>query len=172
MRPGDGAAKIGDRGDHRRPILGRRVIARPIIAAWMETKTLGSAQVSDAAFAQIGLRWSAGNRPRHCEQPPRRFRRSRWSWRPRQAPFRFWLRSRQAEKTPGLNGDVAKVGKPATFPDHVEQIAMIAHGGIGPFPRRALAGFSALQPHEHRAARRVSHIADQPIISLASTVGR
>ena len=45
------------------------------------------------------------------------------------ALFRFWLRSWQAEKTPGLNGDVAKVGKPATFPDHVEKIAMI--------PRRA-----------------------------------
>jgi hypothetical protein len=97
----------------------------------METKTLGSAQIRDAAFAQIGLSDSAHDRTRHGEQPPRRFRRSRWSWRPRQAPFGFWLRSWQAEKTPGLNGDVAKVGKPATFPDHVEKIAMIPRRAIG-----------------------------------------
>ena len=35
-----------------------------------------------------------------------------------------------------------------------------------PFSGRALAGFAALQPHEHGAARRVAHIADQPIIAL------
>ncbi len=173
MRSGDLAVKIGDGGDHGRPSLGRRVIARPVIAARMETKTRGTMENRNAALAQIDLRWSAGNRTRHGEQPPPRFRRSRCSRRMRQAPFRFGLRSRQAEKTPGLNGDVAKVSKPATFPDHVEQIAMIPRRRrIRPFPRRALAGFSALQPHEHRAARRVPDVTDQPIISLAATVGK
>ena len=42
---------------------------------------------------------------------------------------------------------------------------------FGPFAGRALAGFAALQPHEHRAARCVRDVANQPIIAVTATVG-
>jgi hypothetical protein len=41
------------------------------------------------------------------------------------------LRSRQAEEAPGLIGDVVEVGKAAAFADDVEEIAVLAGGGVG-----------------------------------------
>ncbi len=43
---------------------------------------------------------------------------------------------------------------------------MFAGGGIGPFTGRSL--HRLLEPHEHRAARRVAYIADLPVIALAT----
>ena len=54
---------------------------------------------------------------------------------------RFGSGRRQAEKAPGLIGDIAKVGEAAAFADDIEQIAMIAGRGVGPFAGGALAGF-------------------------------
>jgi hypothetical protein len=38
---------------------------------------------------------------------------------------------RQAEKGPRLVGDVLEVDQPAALPDNVEQVAMLAGGGVG-----------------------------------------
>jgi hypothetical protein len=46
-----------------------------------------------------------------------------------QVGFRLW--SRQAEEAPGLNGDVVEIDKAAARADDVEQIAMLAGGGVG-----------------------------------------
>ena len=83
----------------------------------------------------------------------------------------FRLRSRQAEKVPGLIGDVAEVDEAAALADHVEQVAMLAGRGVGPFAGGALAGFRSCQPDEHGAAGRVPDVADQPVAALAATVG-
>ena len=48
---------------------------------------------------------------------------------------------------------------------------MFAGGGVGPFAGGAFAGFRTAQPDEHRAARRVLDVADQPVAALAATVG-
>ena len=74
MRAGDAAVEIGDGGDHRRPGLGRRVCVGPIVAARMEAQAVGAVQGSDAASPQIRLHERAGNRLRHGEQTPCRFR--------------------------------------------------------------------------------------------------
>jgi hypothetical protein len=38
----------------------------------------------------------------------------------------FWLRSRKAEKVPGLIGDVAEIGKATGLADDIEEVAVIA----------------------------------------------
>jgi hypothetical protein len=76
MRAGDGAGKIGDGGDHRWPGLGRRMLVRPVVAAWMEAQRFGSGKHGDGAIAQVGLDERPADRLRHGEQPLRRFRRS------------------------------------------------------------------------------------------------
>ena len=83
----------------------------------------------------------------------------------------FRLRSRQAEKVPGLVGDVAEIDKAAALADDIEEIAMIAGRRVGPFAGRALAGFRSFQPDEQGAAGRIPHVADQPVAALAAAVG-
>ena len=131
MRAGDRAVEIGDGGDHRRPGLGRRVCVGPVVAARMEAEAAGSVQSRDAASAQIRFRDRARDRLRHGEQAPRRFRRSGRRGRGGRAESSIRLGSRQAEKAPGLVGDVAEVDEAAAFADEVEQIAMLAGGGVG-----------------------------------------
>ena len=72
---------------------------------------------------------------------------------------------------PGLVGDVAEVDKAAALADDIEEIAMIAGRGVGPFAGRALAGFRSFQPDEQGAAGRIPHVADQPVAALAAAVG-
>jgi len=76
MRAGDAAVEIGDGGDHGRPGLGRRALVRPIITARVEPQRARVVDRLDAAIAQVGLDQRAADRPRHREEPPRRFRRT------------------------------------------------------------------------------------------------
>ena len=48
---------------------------------------------------------------------------------------------------------------------------MLAGGCIGPFACRAATGRRPFEPDEHRAARRVARIADQPVAALAPAAG-
>ena len=119
--------------------------------------------------AQIRFHDRAGNRLRHGEQAPRRFRRSggcgcRLVLR---LGLEIGLGPWQAQKASGFVGDVAEIGEAAGRADDVEQIAVFAGGGIGPFAGRALAGFGTFQTHEHDAARCVPHVADQPVAAFA-----
>ena len=65
-------------------------------------------------------------------------------WRRQRDRFRRWLRlgARQAEEASRLVGDVVEVEKAAALADDVEQIAMLAGGGVGPFAGRPLAADS------------------------------
>ena len=62
-----------------------------------------------------------------------------------------------------------EIEKAAALADDVEQVAVLAGGGVGPFAGRPLGRL--LEPDEHRAARRVAHVADQPIAALTAAVG-
>src|SRR5262249_53994314 len=62
-----------------------------------------------------------------------------------------------------------EVDETAALADDVEQIAMLAGGGVGPFAGRSFRRFP--QPHEHRSARRVAHVAHQPVAALAPAIG-
>ena len=68
-----------------------------------------------------------------------------------------------------LVGDVLEVDQAAAFPDHVEQVAMLAGGGVGPFAGRPFRRL--LEPDEHGAARRVAHVAHQPVAAFAPSGG-
>ena len=169
MRAGDPAVEIGDAGDHRRPGLGRRVVVWPIVAARVEAQAAGFVQSRNAAIAQIRFYESPCDRLRHGEQPPRRFRRS--GLRRHARRLRRWLRvgARQAQEAARLVGDVVEVEKAAALADDVEQVAVLARGGVGPFAGRSLRRL--LQPDEHGAARCVAHVADQPVAALAPAIG-
>ena len=49
--------------------------------------------------------------------------------------------ARQAQEAPRLVGDVVEVEKAAAFADDVEQVAVLAGGGVGPFAGRSLRQF-------------------------------
>ena len=76
----------------------------------------------------------------------------------------------QREKASRLLGDIAELDEPATLADHVEQVAVLGRGRIGPAPGRAGAAVRPAQPHEHRPAGRVANVAHRPIAALASTL--
>ena len=53
--------------------------------------------------------------------------------------------ARQAEEAAGLIGDIVEVDQAAAFADDVEQIAMLAGCGVGPFAGRALADLGPMR---------------------------
>ena len=81
------------------------------------------------------------------------------------------VRSRKAEKAPRLIGNIGEFGEAAAFADDVEQIAMFAGRGVGPFARGALARSRPLQPDEEGAPWRVADIAHQPVAALPPAIG-
>ena len=118
---------------------------RPIVAARMEAQASDAVQSRDAAIAQIRFHDCARNRLRHGEEPACRFRRSGRRCSDERSPMSgSGSGSRQAEEAPGLVGDVAEVDKTAAFADDVEEIAMLAGRGVGPFAGCALAGIRSL----------------------------
>src|SRR5581483_10136261 len=64
-----------------------------------------------------------------------------------------------------------EIEKAAGLADHVEQVAVLARGGVGPFAGGAATGFRALEPDEHRAARCVADVTDQPVAAFAPSIG-
>ena len=89
------------------------------------------------------------------------------------AAFRRGLRvgPRQAEEASGLVGDIVEIDKAAAFADDVEQIAMLACGGVGPFAGGALAGFRPLSRTNIERPGVLRDVADQPIAAFAAAVG-
>src|SRR3546814_9295065 len=129
----------------------------------MEMGISGSGQVRDRAFAQRRLHERPGDWLGHCDKTACRFRRTvRRRALTQERRSRLWLW--HAEEGPGLVGDVLEIYKAAAFAYHVEQIAMFARGGVGPLARGTLGRI--LQPHIHRAARRVAYVADEPVAEI------
>ena len=42
----------------------------------------------------------------------------------------LWVHLREAQKTPGLIGDIVEVDEATTLPDNIEEIAMFSAGGV------------------------------------------
>jgi hypothetical protein len=59
----------------------------------------------------------------------------------------------------GLGKDNAELNKTTALADHVEQIAVLGRGRIGPMTGGAGARVRPAEPDEHRPAGRVAHIA-------------
>ena len=159
--------KIGDRGDQRRPGFGRTVGIGAIVAAWMKAQAAADVQSRNAARPQVGLGDRARDRLRHGEEPACRFGRATGGGRRDRCRIRLG-RGRLRKRAPRRGR--REVDKTAAEADEVEQIAMLAGGGIGPFAGGALRCRTA-QADEQAAARRVGDIADQPVAALAMAVG-
>ncbi|KPH87196.1 hypothetical protein GLUCOINTEAF2_0204168 [Komagataeibacter intermedius AF2] len=82
---------------------------------------------------------------------------------------RSWLGLRQAEKPPGLVGNIAKIEQPEAFADDVEQITVLPRRAIRPFARAATPVRSTMQADIERPSRRVVDVADQPVIAVPSS---
>ena len=82
------------------------------------------------------------------------------------------LRPGQVQERPRLVRDIAEGGEAAARADEIEQIAMLAGRGVGPFAGGALAAVRAVQPDEERAAGIARGIADQPVAPFAPAVRR
>src|ERR1700720_5056191 len=93
---------------------------------------------------QIGLGVRAGNGAAGVKKAPRSFRGSAWRGRCAAAVGR---RARKSEKATCLVHGVGKAGQGAVARDEIEQIAMLAGRGIGPFAGGAGTAIGALQPH-------------------------
>ena len=66
--------------------------------------------------------------------------------------------------------DVVEIDQAASLANDVEQIAMLARGGVGPLAGRAPAGFAPFQPDEHGSAGGVLDIPDQPVAAGTSAI--
>ncbi len=80
------------------------------------------------------------------------------------------VRAGQAQEAARLVGDVVEIEKAAALADDVEQIAVLARGGVGPFAGRAPSP-TVLEPDEHGAPRCIADVTDQPVAAFAPTVG-
>ena len=75
---------------------------------------------------------------------------------------------RQAEEVPGFFGNICEVDETERIPDHIQQIAIFTRGRVLPFTGNAF--HAVVQTDEHGTARRVSDIADLPVIALFATI--
>ena len=90
------------------------------------------------------------NRRRAASGDPRRCRTGRGDFGP-SARVAAGCRKRRASSS-----DVAEVDQDRDFADEVEEVAVLAGGGVGPFAGGALADCRSVQPDEQAAARRVA----------------
>ena len=74
------------------------------------------------------------------------------------------------KKSSRLGSDVVEIGQAASLANDVEEIAMLARGGVGPLAGRALAGFAPFQPDEHGSTGGILDIPDQPVAASTSTI--
>jgi hypothetical protein len=128
------AGEIGDGGDHRGPGFRGLMLVRSVVAARVEAQRFGSVQGRNAAVAQIRFNEGTFDRLRHGEEPPCGLRRSgRYDGSTRSGSVELRIGMRQAEEGSSFIGDVLEVDQAAGFPDDVEQVAMLASGGVSPF---------------------------------------
>ena len=62
------------------------------------------------------------------------------------------------------------IGEALILPDEIEQIAMAASGGVGPFAGSALSSLRAEEADIERAAGRIVDVANEPIAALPAAV--
>src|SRR5262249_1367227 len=134
----DVATEVSDRGNQRRPDLGRRIAVRPVIATGVEAQCRSIVQSRNAALAQICFCDRAGNRLCHREQPSCRFGRPDWCrWLGRE-PVCGWLRRREAEERARLVKHDPQTLQLELHGAEVAAFTMLAGGALGPIAVGAL----------------------------------
>src|SRR3546814_9637820 len=82
------------------------------------------------------------------------------------------LGTRQAEEAACLLEHIAEGVEPAVEGDQVEEIAVLAGGGVDPFAGGAGTGLRPRETDIEAAAGRVPDIAHQPVAAVAAAVGK
>jgi hypothetical protein len=77
----------------------------------------------------------------------------------------------QTEERPGLVEHVAQTLQLAIQSDEIEQIAMLAGGGVSPFAGGAFPAVRSSEANEQAAAGRVPDVADDPVATPAAAIG-
>ena len=164
---GDIAVDIGDGSKQRRPAFERSmrpalaIVDRRVIAQGGPVEPCG-----DATGAQIGLGRRAGNGAAGMKQAARRFGRAARCWWHMTEIRRRWDRGTwQGEKAARFVHRLAKIAQVAVEADQVEEIAMLAGRGVGPFAGRTRAGIGSGETHIEAAARRIHDVADNPVMA-------
>ncbi|GEM_PF-4184552 len=77
---------------------------------------------------------------------------------------------RETEETARFLGHILEIDEAKRLADDVEQIAMVAGGGVGPFPGRTFGGVP--EPDIEGAAGAVLRVPDLPVIACPPTGGQ
>ena len=85
--------------------------------------------------------------------------------------FAHRLDARQRQEAARLVQSLAKAVQVFGCGDQVEKVTMLAGGGVGPFAGCAAAGLGSAQADVEAPARRVPHVAHEPVGSLAPAIG-
>jgi hypothetical protein len=142
---------------------------RAVIAVGVKAERSIGTKLGDRPSAQIFGSKRAEERLCRCQQTPSRLRRSgRRLWRSRISGHLG--RRRQAQESTRLIQRLAKPRMAAARGDDVEEIAMIAGRGIGPFSRRPTVSARA-EPHIETSPGRVSNVANHPVMAFSAAVG-
>src|SRR3984893_17059683 len=159
---GDRAVEAGDCAKQGRPELERSVVAFAVVDGRVVAQGGPVERSGDATRAQIGLGRRAGNRAARTEETTCGLGRSARRRRcPRDPPG--W--PRQGEEETRLVRRLAETVQIAIAADQVQEIAMLAGGGIGPFAGGSGAELRAVEPDIEAAARRVHHVAGDPAMA-------
>src|SRR3954454_17468359 len=90
---------------------------------------------------------------------------------PARVAFSAAVRAGHPQKRAGLVQGLAQGLEPAVKTDEVEEIAVLARGGVAPLASRTFARTRAAQADVERASRRIPDIADGPIMAAAAASG-
>ena len=153
-----------DCGKQGRPELERSVVAFAVVDGRVVAQSGPVEAPADAAGAQVGLGRRADNRAARTEEATGCLGRSA---RCRRCSRDALGRPRQGEEGTRLVHGLTKPVQIAVMADQVEQVAVLAGRGVGPFAGGAGTGFGAVEPDIEAAARRVHHVAGDPVIRIS-----
>lgn len=126
--------------------------------------------------------------PAGVKIPRPRCRPAAWRWPRAAAPPPAIRRERVCERALGCDTVPRAVGQGIVLPHRRHRgnrrerssrgsrredrhVQLFSRGGVGPAPGGAATGVRPAQPHDHRPAARVAHVADRPVAALASSLG-
>ena len=149
----------------QRGVLGLAIVDGGMVAQGGPVELSG-----DTSGAQIGLGRRTGNGAAGMEQATGGLRRSARRRLQLRSPDRLG-RARQGEEGARLVERVAQGAKAAIERDQIEEIAMLAGRGIGPFAGSAGTGVGTVETDIEAAPGRVPDVARDPVAALAASVG-
>ena len=159
---------VRDRGEERRPGLARGLIGDANVTGRVVAQPRRGDR-GEAPVSEVGRGRRAGDRPPRPEQTARGLRRIARRRNP-EIPVCPRHRGRESQEGARLDDRLAHARQAARETDEIEQVAMLARGGVGPMARGARAGGWTVQAHVEAPPRAVGDVADAPVAAAAASV--